>query len=89
VGEDGGERERNINEPTMRGNQFDQSAQERMIIKNPTARTKESRITAMHRGVLFIYLREVTWRGRTFETCGHVVVSRQQVHMLHRGSRTL
>jgi hypothetical protein len=51
------ERERkNINEPTMRGNQFDQSAQERMIIKNPTARTKERRITARYRGIyLFPY----------------------------------
>jgi hypothetical protein len=47
------EREKNINEPTMRGNQFDQSAQERMIIKNPTARTKESRITARYRGIFF------------------------------------
>jgi hypothetical protein len=33
-------------EPTKRGNQFDQSAQDRMIIKNPTARTNESKITA-------------------------------------------
>ena len=32
--------------PTRRGSQFDQSAQERMIIKNPTARTKESKMTA-------------------------------------------
>jgi hypothetical protein len=47
------DREKNINEPTMRGNQFDQSAQERMIIKNPTARTKESRITARY----FLYVR--------------------------------
>jgi hypothetical protein len=48
------EREKNINEPTMRGNQFDQSAQERMIIKNPTARTKESRITARYRRIFFM-----------------------------------
>ena len=34
------------NEPTRRGNQFDQRAHERMIIKKPTARTKESRMTA-------------------------------------------
>ena len=37
------------NEPTMRGNQFDQRAHERMIIKKPTARTKESRMTAGRR----------------------------------------
>lgn len=33
-------------EPTKRGNQFDHRAQERMIIKNPTARTNESKMTA-------------------------------------------
>ena len=33
-------------EPTRRGNQFDQRAHDRMIIKKPTARTKESRMTA-------------------------------------------
>jgi hypothetical protein len=33
-------------EPTRRGNQFDQRAHERMIIKKPTASTKESRMTA-------------------------------------------
>jgi hypothetical protein len=37
------------NEPTRRGNQFDQRAQDRIIIKKPTARTKESRITAGQR----------------------------------------
>jgi len=56
VGEEG-ERE-NINEPTMRGNQFDQSAQERMIIKNPTARTKESRITARCRLAFDLFIFE-------------------------------
>ena len=42
-----GEGVRNVNPPTRRGSQFDQSAQERMIIKNPTARTKESKMTAL------------------------------------------
>lgn len=51
------ERERMIvNEPTMRGNQFDQRAQERMIIKNPTARTKERRMTARYRLVLITFI---------------------------------
>ena len=38
-----------VDEPTKRGNQFDHRAQERMIIKNPTARTNESKITAKRR----------------------------------------
>ena len=32
--------------PTRIGNQFDHRAQDSMIIRNPTARTKESRMTA-------------------------------------------
>ena len=36
-----------VDPPTRRGSQFDQSAQERIIIKNPTARTKESKMTAV------------------------------------------
>jgi hypothetical protein len=35
-----------VDPPTSSGSQFDQSAQERIIIKNPTARTKESKMTA-------------------------------------------
>jgi hypothetical protein len=57
------EREVNINEPTMRGSQFDQRAQERMIIKNPTARTKESRITARYRGVFERSYGGCLWAG--------------------------
>ena len=38
-------------EPTKRGNQFDHRAQERMIIKNPTARTNESKMTAEGEGI--------------------------------------
>jgi len=55
--------EKNINEPTMRGNQFDQSAQDRMIIKNPTARTKESRITARYRGIFYVFILLERWYG--------------------------
>ena len=33
--------------PTRRGNQLDQSAQERIMRRNPTARTKDSKMTAV------------------------------------------
>ena len=35
-----------LDSPTKRGSQFVQSAHERMISKNPTARTKDKRMTA-------------------------------------------
>ena len=39
-----------FNIPTRIGNQFPHNAQDRMIIRNPTARTNESRITAVELG---------------------------------------